>query len=497
MLALVAFASVTAAPARTPDGAQGPAPYTVYTSDGRRDLPVRTVDGTELVALDRVAELFGLTVSEDPRVEGISIVARDQRITLIPNQSFVSVGGRIDSLSAPVRRERGAYLVPIDFLSRAVGRALGQRVEVRRESRVIVVGSVRVPLLTPSFQRVGPRARIDITIEPATPHRVTREGDRIIIQFDATALDVARLAGADPEFVAATRVSDGRLELDLGPAVASYRATSAPDDSRLGLDLVPPATASPTPATPTPAGSGPPPVVDLAAPGVLKTVVIDPGHGGSDTGVRGAGGTLEKTLTLQIATRLRTAIESRLGLRVLLTREADIDVPIDRRSALANNNKADLFISLHANASVIAAVSGAQVATLNLEAYRDRSGGASGPGVALPVVGGGTRFIEAVPWDLAQLPFADRSTALGGLLVRHLEAQQVPLYRTPAISAPLRGLVGANMPAVLLEMGFLSNPSDERALTGADRSGNIIDAIVATISDMRRRPATPPGGGDQ
>jgi N-acetylmuramoyl-L-alanine amidase len=498
VLALLAVASLTLAPAVwTPLAAQTPAPYTVYTSDGRSALPVRAVDGTELVALDRVAELFGLTVSEDPRVEGLTLLARDQRITLIPNQSFVSVGGRIDSLSAPVRRERGVYLVPIDFLSRAVGRALGQRVEVRRDSRVIVVGAVRVPLVTPRFQRVGPRARLDIAIEPATPHQVTREGDRIIVQFDAAALDVARLSGADPEFITGTRVTDGRLELDLGPAVASYRATSAPDDSSLGLDLVPASTSSPTPAPPAPAAAGPPPVVDLAAPAILKTVAIDPGHGGADAGVRGPGGTLEKTLTLQIATRLRTAIESRLGLRVLLTREADIDVPIDRRSALANNNKADLFISLHANASMVASVSGAQVATLNLEAYRDRNGSASGPGIALPLVGGGARFIEAVPWDLAQLPFADRSTAVGQLLVRQLGANQVPLYRDPDVAVPLRGLVGANMPAVLIEMGFLSNPADERALTGSARSGAIIDAIVATIGDMRRRPPVPSGGGDR
>jgi N-acetylmuramoyl-L-alanine amidase len=473
---------------------QAPSPYTVYSTEGRRPLPVRTSGDTELVALSRLAELFGLTVTEDPRVEGLTIVARDQRITLIPNESFVSVGGRIDSLSAPVRRERGDYLVPLDFLSRAVGRALGQRIDIRSDTRVIVVGSVRVPRVTPRFQRVGPRARIDITVDPPTPHQVTREDDRLIIQFDATALDVVIASDVEPDFISGSRVDGGRLEFDLGPAVSSYRATSAADDSRIGLDLVPPATAAPSPSPAGPPVVGPPPVVGLSEPGVLKTVVLDPGHGGSDTGVRGPGGTLEKTLTLQIATRLRAAIESRLGLRVLLTREADVEVPIDRRSAVANNNKADLFISLHANGSPAAAPSGAQVVTLNLEVYRDRAGSATGPAVALPLVGGGTRLIEAVPWDLAQLPFADRSTAVGELLVRQLRAANVPLFANPLTATAARGLVGANMPAVLLEMGFLSNPADERALTGSERSGAIIDAIVATISDMRRR--LPPSAAD-
>jgi len=468
-------------------------PYTVYTSEGRRSLPVRVSGDTVLVPLDRVAELFGLTVTEDPLVEGVTIVTRDQRITLIPNQAFVSVGGRIDSLSAPVERDRGGYLVPIDFLSRAVGRALGQRVEIRRDSRVIVVGSVRVPRVTVRFQRVGPRARIDLDIEPATPHQVTREGDRLIVQFDAAALDLARFPAADDDFVAGSRVTDATLTIDLGPAVATFRADSAPDETRLSLDLLPPASTAPLAPVPPPAG--PPPVVDLAAPGVLQTVVIDPGHGGSDTGVRGGSGTLEKTLTLQVASRLRTAIESRLGLRVLLTRDADVDTPIDRRSAFANNNKADLFISLHANASVAASVGGTQVSTLNLEAYRDRAGSASGPGVPLAVIGGGTRLIEAVPWDLAQLPYVDRSTAIGGLLLRQLGAHGVPLFRTAPATLPLRGLVGTNMPAVLIEMGFLTNPDDERALTGSDRSAAIIDSIVATIAEIRRR--LPPPGSDR
>ncbi|HUF47966.1 MAG TPA: N-acetylmuramoyl-L-alanine amidase [Vicinamibacterales bacterium] len=492
VLALIVSAGVAAGLVARP-ATQGPAPYTVFTSEGRGSLPVRLSGTTELVALERVAELFGLTVTEDPLVEGLTIVARDQRITLIPNQSFVSVGGRIDSLSAPVLRDRTGYFVPLDFLPRAVGRALGQRVEVRRDSRLIIVGTVRVPQITVRFERIGTRGRLDIGIEPGTPHQVTREDNRLLLQFDAAALDLARLPATDPDFVAGARVDETVLTIELGPSVASFRADSSPDESRLMVELLPPTPTTPTPpAATTPAT--PPPVVDLSTPGVLRTVVIDPGHGGNDAGARGPGGTLEKTVTLQIATRLRTAIESRLGLRVLLTREGDIDVPIDRRSALANNNKADLFISLHANAAATPAASGAQAWTLSLEAYRDRAGSASGPGVPLSVIGGGTRVIEAVPWDLAQLPFADRSTALGAVLMRNLRVREVPLFRSGTGTLPLRGLVGGNMPAILLEMGFLSSPSDERALTTAGRTDAIIDAIVDTITEMRRRPAGPGEG---
>jgi N-acetylmuramoyl-L-alanine amidase len=465
----------------------------MYTSEGRRSMPVRVSGGVEFVALDRLAEWFGLTVTADPLIEGLTIAARDQRITLIPDQSFVSVGGRVESLSAPVQRDRSGYHVPIDFLTRALARALGQRFEIRRDSRIVVVGAVRVPRISVRFERAGAGGRLAIAIDPATPHRVSREGSRLTIQFDAAALDVERARIGDDDFIAGPRVTDATLAFELGPAVASFRTDSAPDDTGVTIDLLPPAPVEP-PAPAAPAPLGPPPVVDLATPGVLRTVVIDPGHGGGDAGARGPGGSLEKDLTLQVAGRLKAAIENRLGLRVLLTREGDVDVPADRRSAIANNNKADLFISLHANGAPAATPAGAQVATLGLEAYRDRAGSAAGPGVALPVIGGGLRVIDTVPWDLAQLPFADRSTAVGGVLVRHLAAHDVPLGEPATLAMPLRVLVGAHMPAVLLEMGYLTNPDDERALAGPERSGAIVEALVDMIGEIRRRaPAGRPG----
>src|SRR5919204_432839 len=84
----------------------------------------------------------------------------------------------------------------------------------------------------------------------------------------------------------------------------------------------------------------------------LRTVAIDPGHGGEDQGVVGERGTKEKDVTLAVARRLKTAIEARLGIRVLLTRDEDRNVPVDERTSVANNNKADVFVSLHAGASL-------------------------------------------------------------------------------------------------------------------------------------------------
>src|SRR5207244_11666174 len=127
-----------------------------------------------------------------------------------------------------------------------------------------------------------------------------------------------------------------------------------------------------------------------------------------EEGVRGGQGTKEKDLALAVARRVKGVIEGRLGIRVLLTRDDDRNIPLDDRTALANNNKADLFISLHANASVRQSAAGA---TLFLAAFDDSDTEAArpAPGERVPTFGGGLRDSELVPWNFAQTRNLTRS----------------------------------------------------------------------------------------
>jgi N-acetylmuramoyl-L-alanine amidase len=381
-----------------------------------------------------------------------------------------------------VQRDRNAWAVPVDFLSAALGPALGIRIEVRRAGRIILVGDARVPQVSVRFERAASSGRLTIDIQPATPHKVAREGNRLLVRFDAAAIDSRGAVGLAPEFVTSARTEGSTLVFDLGPSAVSYQTAPDRDPTQLVIDLMPTQT-PPTSPNPPPQEA---PILDLQPPGTIRTIVIDPGHGGEDEGARGPKGLKEKDLTLQVAQRLKATIESRLGLRVLLTRESDDNVPYDRRTALANNNKADVFFSLHANASLRPDVRGAQVLSLAVADYAARLGAAGGRGAPVPALGGGTRMIEAVPWDLAQVPFASRSGALGSALVRHLAERRVPLHAKPAAQMPLRVLVGANMPALLIEMGFLTNADDERALAGGELQSAIVEALMATIGDARR-----------
>lgn len=472
--------------------------FTMYLPDSRRMVLVRT-GSTDMIALDQLVGTFGLTLTEDRSVNGLIISTRGDRILASPGQSFVRAAGRVVALDGPVQRDRNTWLVPIDFLTKALGPSIGQPIVIRRAAKLILVGGVRVPEIGGHVERTQAGARLVITMQPPTPYKVARDGNRLTIHFDATALDPAPVTGLIPEFASAVRVDGVTLVVDLGPSAAAYHVEDDRAASTLTIDLAPapppppkvtvvpaPAPAAPPGAAP-PQGTPPPPPVTGSAGG-LRTIVLDAGHGGQDIGTVGAGGTKEKDLTLQMARRVKSAIESRLGLRVLLTRDGDDDVTLDRRTEFANNNKADLFVSLHANWSAQPAAHGAQVYSLGVESYREQMAAAESQKRTVPTVGGGTRVLEPVPWDLAQLPFADESAAIAASIVRFFGEKNLPLFVKPHAQAPMRVLMGTNMPAVLVELAFMSNAEDEKAMATADWQAAIVDSLVATITDLRRGP---------
>ena len=217
----------------------------------------------------------------------------------------------------------------------------------------------------------------------------------------------------------------------------------------------------------------------------IRTIVLDPGHGGDDAGVKGPNGTMEKDVVLAVAKRMKSAIEGRLGIRVIMTRDEDKIADADTRAAIANNNKADLFISLHANASPRAATKGALIYYLSLDRFGEEARRQSqADREELPVYGGGTREFALVDWELAQAAHVQESAAFASLAYQKLRAPAT----MPSVSvekAPMRTLAGANMPAVLLEMGYLSNPAEEKTLASAEFQNGLAQAITEAVIAFR------------
>jgi N-acetylmuramoyl-L-alanine amidase len=338
--------------------------YTLYTADAKRSVVIRA-GSPETIALDQLSGTFGLKFTEDRAANGLVISTKGESIFAFPGQSFVRASGHIIQLDGPVQRERNAWVVPIDFLTKALGPALNQPVLIRRSSRLIIVGAVRVPEVAIRIDRTAAGARLALAVQPLAPHTTKRDGNKLTIHFDATALDATPATGFIPEFASAARVSGTDVVIELGPQAVVLKEAEDRAAGLITFDLTP---APPPPPSPLPSpirspgssdpgvpGSIPgsrdpglrPPQIDVT-PG-LRAIAIDAGHGGDDPGAVGAGGAKEKDLTLLIARRLKTTIEARLGLRVLMTRDSDDTVTLDRRTEIANNNKTDAFISLHAN----------------------------------------------------------------------------------------------------------------------------------------------------
>ncbi|RPJ54499.1 MAG: hypothetical protein EHM24_31705, partial [Acidobacteria bacterium] len=308
----------------------------LLTPGGRQAIPTVTTAGREMVGLDDLARIFGLSVREDPVVGGLTVSYKGKTIALTSDQSVASVGGRLVSLPAPVVREGQRWLVPVEFLERALARVYEPPLDVRLRSRLVVLGPLRVPRVVARQEALGGQARVTFEVTPAADETIVQEAGRLVVRFDADAIDAALPAAGVPGLIESVHLLEPgtAVAINLGKEFASFRATATPDAGtrRLVIDLM--AAATPAPAG-TPEAPTPPPLPHFGAAPAVRAIVIDPGHGGDDAGVRGAAGTLEKDVTLSVSRRLKALLEGGLGIRVLLTRDADTLVQPDERAALA------------------------------------------------------------------------------------------------------------------------------------------------------------------
>jgi N-acetylmuramoyl-L-alanine amidase len=276
--------------------------------------------------------------------------------------------------------------------------------------------------------------------------------------------------------------------VQLGPRFRNLKASEQDAPRRLVLEFHGPPLlagerpASPSPA-PVPAGSRPTaPALDDA----VRTIVIDPGHGGDEVGAKGATGTLEKDVTLAIARKLKAELVNARGLTVFLTRDRDGEVPLDDRAAIANNYKADLFLSIHANASRAKGARGSEVYFLSYQASDDEARRiAQVEGVAEPSGGAAPGSdLALILWDMAQAEHLQESSALASRVQEEL-ASVTGSEGRGVKQAPFRVLVGAAMPAALVEVAFISNPEEEKLLASDAYQSKVASALARGVERYR------------
>jgi N-acetylmuramoyl-L-alanine amidase len=220
----------------------------------------------------------------------------------------------------------------------------------------------------------------------------------------------------------------------------------------------------------------PPPPVEPT----LKVVVIDAGHGGKDPGAAGENAH-EKDITLAAARTLRDELVQTGRYKVVLTRDSDEYIPLEMRVRIARRANADLFISLHADSGSDANVRGATVYTLS-EKGADRADRqvfekANWINVDLP---GPDEQVNRILLDLTQRETRNRSSIFAETLLDHL-ADRTDLLRRSHRDAGFMVLLAPDVPAVLMEMGFITNPQDEHELTSAPDRRRLMDGVASAI----------------
>ena len=398
---------------------------------------------------------------------------------------------------------------------------------LRRRAALLVVAGLLVLSPLPAmelgegevalrFQSTPQGIRVVLEFPSRPAYQVRREGDRVVLT----------LQGSFRSIPYKSKKLDGpileRFKLDRGPrqtdllfftgaefaAVSSFEMTAP---FRLILDFqrpgAVPGAAPPGAGTPVPSAGEAQPhrgpgaerpeaepeqapetiPVPTKPPGI-QVIVVDAGHGGSETGATGPAGLLEKDVTLDVAKRLQAGLSRKLGVKVILTRDDDRQVSLDERTAIANHERADLFLSVHVNASLAREARGAETYFLSTQATDDESRAVAALennslGVETPPAGSG---LGLVLWDLAQTLYLAESSRLAETIQQNLN-EALRIESRGIKQAPFKVLMGATMPAVLVEIGFITNPEEENRLQDGAYRDRIAGAIIESVAAFKER----------
>jgi N-acetylmuramoyl-L-alanine amidase len=215
----------------------------------------------------------------------------------------------------------------------------------------------------------------------------------------------------------------------------------------------------------------------------IGRIVVDAGHGGHDTGTIGPHGLQEKDLVLDVATRLGKLLEQKLGAEVVYTRDDDTFIPLETRTAIANKHEADLFISVHANSSRDPKARGIETYYLNFTSDSD----------ALEVAARENAVSQKSVFELSDLvkriamkekieESREFASDVQGALFTGLALKNAGLKNRGVKKAPFVVLIGANMPSILAEISFVSNPQDEKRLKTPEYRQKIAESLFKGVS---------------
>jgi N-acetylmuramoyl-L-alanine amidase len=472
------------------------------------EVPAFPYEGRAYVELRRVAESVNSRLEATSESTQAFLRTPGHVVTFTRNWARVSVDGTPIVLDAPVRVDKdGRWIVPAKFVTDVLPRIAPAAVAAPPAPAPAAsaprVSAPPPPVAAPPTAlapRVAALPAVTASTLEELRYRSYPSFTRIVLETSSpigyrletsspreARVQLLAVSGAEQTheirdgFVAAARLeragADTVLRVALDEVASEIKITALVDPPRLLLDFArPPLTA---------------PRERRAAATPLRVLVLDAGHGGHDSGAVGPGGLQEKELVLDITRRVARLVNERLHVNVVLSRDADHFVTLRDRTTLANKTGADLFVSIHANAHRETASQGVETYFLSSEATDSaaRQVAAAENGVIQlekPASRARNDVVKTILWDLAQSEYQSESSRLAEI-VQDSMTQSLRIPNRGVKQAGFYVLGGAAMPAVLIEIGFVSNPREERRLKDTKYRDEIARAIFAGLAEYKRQ----------
>lgn len=426
----------------------------------------------------------------DGRLRRLELKVAGRVLRLTADSRVVGLADGELLLPVPILDHEGDLWLPMVFVERVVGPQTHESVAWDAASRRLELGSAEYNVTSLAVKVLGRSTAVQLDCSAPLGYRASSPGPGIVeLKIYGGKVNTGRVGQSRRRGLVHSARSQqftdyATVTITVDQLVGKYRTYSADGGRRIVLVLEEEQVAA-IPA-PVPLGhanvnisAG---VVDVTNEIRLRTVVIDPGHGGHDVGAVSPRGVMEKDVNLGVALALRRYLEHESDLKVVLTRERDEYVELADRAEIANGADGDIFLSLHCNSWFNDGASGLETYFLapaqtdwakSVEAAENQAAGATAP-----------NDVEFIVWELVQNRFISNSSQL---------AETIQTDVSAALNIPDRGvrqagfrvLVGAYMPAVLVELGFLSHEAEERHLGDVSYQGRLARALGAAVFKYR------------
>ncbi|HEX9161404.1 MAG TPA: N-acetylmuramoyl-L-alanine amidase [Thermoanaerobaculia bacterium] len=427
-------------------------------------------------ARDVIAALGG---SLQPDSRGFKVTLNNTVAAFGPDSRFAVVRDDLIEMPVPPIVVAGTPYVPWQFFQGFLGKAAEQEALWEPAARILTVRPRQQSIVAVQMTvtNVQGTSKIVLTLSAPSDYSIVKEPSAYAIHFKAPLRAPFAEQAFDDPYVSHASFNGSDLLIKLTADDIAGDAYKLENPFRIVLDL---RKVAPTPGAPLPQLPG----IKPAEPAGIRTIVIDPGHGGKDIGATGPGGLMEKDIALEVARKLSSALQSKINARVVLTRDDDTVVSLDQRTAIANQYKADLFLSVHMNAAVVKGAKGSETYFLSLEASDELAKRAAETENASTTVARTTTTASAdlklILWDLAQQQYLQESSRFAQDIQEEMN-RATGVQNRGVKQAPFKVLVGATMPAALVEVGFITNPDEEAKLKTDEFQDMMVDALVRAV----------------